>query len=119
MGNNKLLKFFKLDHVIESVSGYVETRLELFKLETQEELSSAVAKLIQFGLLFFLILFALLLFTVAGCIALGELLNSTSLGFLIGGGVYLLLGITLYILKDQLKINEKINQYLGTRNKKS
>ena len=110
---SRFLRFLKLDRVIDGISGYVEARLELFKVEAREEVASVLSKGILFGVLLLLFLFALLLISVAGCIFIGEVLNSYSAGFLIGGGFYILLGILLYLLKDKLKIKEKINQYLG------
>ena len=112
---SRILKFFKLDRVIDGISGYVETRLELFKLEAREEMASITAKIFQAAFLILLILFALMLFSVAGCIALGKLVGSQSIGFLIGGSFYLILGILLYLLKDKLKVKEKINLYLGNK----
>ena len=115
MASNRLLKFFKVDQVLDSVSAYVEARFELFKVETREEIATAIAKFLKAGILILLLAFSFFLFTVSACIALGELVGSIPIGFLIGGGFYLVLAVIIYLLKDRIRLDERINLYLGSK----
>ena len=57
-----ILKFLKLDSLVNHVTGYVEARMELMKVEIREDLAKTVARaivlitLIFFGFLFLLFL---------------------------------------------------------------
>lgn len=57
-----ILKFLKLDSLVNHVTGYVEARIELMKVEIREDLAKTVARaivliaLILFGFLFVLFL---------------------------------------------------------------
>jgi hypothetical protein len=48
------------------------------------------------------LVFALLFLSFAACLALSEELDSYFSGFIIVGSFYVLLGITLYVLRDKL-----------------
>ena len=111
---NKFIKFLKLDKLTDSISKYLEARLELFKLEAKEEIAKITSKGIQAVMIIFLLSFALLFLSIAGCIFLSIWLDSYGMGFLIGGGFYLILGLFLILLGDKMGIKEKINKYLVT-----
>jgi len=96
-----LSKFFKVDSLIENLTGFVETRVELLKIEVKEDLVKGLAK----GVAWFLIVFILALFVVFLSIGLalliGESLGAVA-GFLIIGGVYLIGGIVLVVFREKL-----------------
>ena len=120
MLKDTLLKFFKLDGLINSLTGYVEARLELVKHELKEDLArgiSGIALLLVLALLLFLfILF--MSFSLAFVIA-------QSLGmyiaFAIVGGFYLILTLLVLIFKKPIsnKIQQEIKESINKKENES
>lgn len=98
---------------MENVTGYVETRLKLFKIEAREEMSAALARLIQASLVFFLVFTVITFVNIAVGIALGLVWGSYVWGFLAVAAFYLLLVLIVVIFGDRMGLKEKIYQYLG------
>ena len=89
------MKIFNLDKLIETLTKYFETRIELLKIELKEEVSKFVAKailLLVAGM--FIILFVLFLFLSLASF-LNELFMSAYWGYVIVSGFFLLLIIFL------------------------
>ena len=105
---NALMKFLKIDDLMDSVSNYMETRVELFKLDVQEKISKVVAKVIIFFslLLFF---FITLLFA---SLSLALYINHTSgnpySGFVIVTLFYLLLLVGVFIAWRKFHLDKKL-----------
>jgi uncharacterized membrane protein YqjE len=105
---DKILKFLHLDTLIGNVTGYVEARVALVKIEIREE----VAGILSRGLLLMLIFmvgFLCLLFATFGLAQyLNAILESTYAGYVI---VALFFGLVLLILlisrKSFFRILEK------------
>ena len=45
----KIFKLLRLDNLIDNLSGYVEKRLELYKLEITEDLVKVLSKALIYG----------------------------------------------------------------------
>jgi len=102
MLKDTILKFLKIDGFLASLTGYVETRAELLKIEIKEEVAKSLSKM---SLLFVLILFFLvsvMFLSVALAFWIGQSTGSMVGGFAIVGGVYLLLAIIMFLLKEQI-----------------
>jgi hypothetical protein len=111
-----LLKFLKLDSLIESITGYVETRIELLKMEVKEEVSKGVAKALVYVVIVALVTLFILLISMAGAYKIAEWVG-TSGGFAIVAGVYLLIGLLVYAFRSS--ITEKLeNRFQEKMNKK-
>jgi len=94
---NNFFKFFKLDNIIEHVKGYVETKIQLLKIEALEWASRIIASLI-----FVLLLsFSFIMMLIFGSIALGnyinQIFNNSYAGFVIIALFYLIIVIILGI----------------------
>ncbi len=85
---NKLAGFLKVDQFIENIAGYMETRIELAKLDLKKEFAGVLAKLIVFSIAIIGILGLFLALTLAIGFLLNELLSSGFLGFFIVALVY-------------------------------
>src|SRR5687768_3131034 len=98
MVKSSILKFLKLDALIENITGFVETRIDLLKVELREELAEGLGKSIVyvasafFGSLFILFISAAVAFKI------GESLG-TFMGFTIVAGFYLLLAFIIFIFR--------------------
>jgi hypothetical protein len=96
-----LLKFLKMDTLVEHVTGYVEARIELMKVEVQEGVSKVLSKALVFVVIVsFLTLFVLLI-SMAFAYKLGEVLGNFG-GFAIIAGIYFLIGLLMFIFRDTI-----------------
>ena len=87
---------------VDQVKEYVNNRLTQLKLSFAEKTSKVVAVMVAVllsALVFFLFL---LLICIAGAIVIGQWLESFWLGFVIEGGIVLIVGCILWIFKDRL-----------------
>jgi hypothetical protein len=112
---DSLLKFLKLDSVIENLTGYVEARIELTKMEIREEIAKALSKVALFILMGAVFSLFVVLISVAVAHLIGKSIGAFG-GFAVVAGFYLLLGLLLYAFRDG--INEKLQEYLAENMKK-
>lgn len=85
-----------------SLTGYIETRLELAKVEVKEEVASGLAKSVLFVAITSLASIFLLFLSVAIAVLIGSRL-SMWLGFLIVGGFYLIVGVLLWAFRKPIQ----------------
>ena len=113
MGDKKgLFSFLNFDSIVENLSGYVEKRIELFKIEMKEDVALGAARLLIM-LVLSLALFMLILFlSLGGAVLLNRILESDSLGFLLVAGFYLLIFMLFFLLKDTFKFEEKLKSII-------
>lgn len=102
----KILKLLKLENLFESVSGYVESKLELFKMEIREEVVSIAARILVFLIIGLCFVLFLILASIGLAYYLGTLVGMTG-GILIVAGFYLLVFALLLGLREQ--VSESIN----------
>jgi hypothetical protein len=110
MIRDSLAKFFKVDSLISNLTGYVETRVEILKLEAKEEISKQAANAAVYGVIGLLFAVVLVFFSVAIALIIGESLGNFA-GFLIVSGFYLIVGVVLLLNRDKLikSIESKIS----------
>ena len=107
-----LFNFLKLDSIIENLSGYIENKLEILKIELKEDAASLASQLILLIFLCTLALIILLFLSLAAGIVINLWLSSSYLGFLVIGSSYLLLLVVIIIFRNKLKLESKIQSYL-------
>lgn len=108
-----LLKFFKLEGLINNLTDYIETRLELVKYELKEDIARAMAKIaIVMVIALFFTLF-LLFVSVTAAYLLAELVGVYG-GFGIVAGVYLVLLLVVIFFREPIshKIEFEIKKTL-------
>ncbi len=102
-----------IDKILENVLRYIESRFELFKLEVEESVSTAMVKLIQ-GLVVGVLGSLVLLFLSLG---LANLLNvwlkSTYLGDFVVAGFYFLLMLGMVSAAGEQRLREKIEENMS------
>lgn len=89
----------------EDVSTYIQLKLRLLKLNAIERIAKLIAVLSHGVILILLVFFTILFLFSALGFFLGDCLDSTALGFLIVGGIYL--GLVVVFLWGKQKIQEK------------
>ncbi len=101
MFKDSLSKFFKVDTLLNNLSGYVETRVELLKIEVKEELAKSMSKAILYFLMAFLFALFITFLSIAVALLLSTHLGGFS-GFFIVSAFYLVSGVILLIFRKKL-----------------
>ena len=100
-----LIKLLKLDKILDNLVGYVETRLELYKIQFKEEIARAIGvlALIMISVAVFGLMVVFLSLAVAN--QLNSIWNSTFLGFLVVAVVYFVLGVLIVKYRVKMILN--------------
>jgi len=99
---------FNIDPLIDHLVGFIETRIEILKLDAKEESVRVIAKLLTiavivlFGTLFFIFL------SVAIAIFLNQIIGSAYMGFVVLAGFFFLLWMSVLIIKKTKWYNDQI-----------
>lgn len=110
------MRLFDFNRLIEAFNGFVETKVELWKIEAKEEISALIAKMLVVMLVALGAVMTLLFFTLALAYLLNGLLESNIWGFVIVGSIYALITIGLFVKRSIIietvvrKQNEEIEQ---------
>ena len=86
---------------IESAGAYLETRIELLKLQAVDKSSGVVSSVVSSIVIAILIVFGLSILNIGLSIWIGTLIGEVWLGFMVVGGVYVLLAILFMAFKDK------------------
>jgi uncharacterized membrane protein YqjE len=108
-----ILKFLKLDGLMNSVTGYFEGRIELMKYEIKEDLARGLAKVSILMLAALLFAFFLIFISVAIAFKLSESMGEFN-GFGIVAAFYLLLlaGIVLFRNSISKSLEKKLKNLI-------
>jgi len=101
MLKDRLLKFLKLDGLIETLSEYFETRVELLKVEIKEDVIKLISKILVGLGVAFTVVFFLLLISFAAAYAISTRLGIPT-GFVIVAGFYLLVTVLLFLFREPI-----------------
>jgi CBS domain containing-hemolysin-like protein len=105
---NKFFKMFGLEGFLENEQGYIDSKVQIVKLEIQEKLTNVITLLLLLISILFLSLMMLAFLSLALGYFLNTLLNSAYLGFLIMGLVFFILILILVFSKKT--IHKKIQK---------
>lgn len=83
-----IFKFLRLDGLIENLSGYVESRIELLKIEIREDVAKAMAKTLIFLVMFFLAFLFLIFLSIGLAHFLNQYLAHSYAGYWIVAAIY-------------------------------
>jgi uncharacterized membrane protein YqjE len=83
-----IFKFLRLDNLLENLSGYVEARIELLKIEIREDIAKVLAKAIMILIVVFLAFIFLLFLSVGFAHYLNNFFEKTQVGYWIVAGIY-------------------------------
>lgn len=109
MLKDSVLKFLKLDSLIENVTGYVEARIELTKIELKEDVAKTLSKVLLFMLMGAVFTLFIVLISVAVAHLLAQSVGAFG-GFAIVAGFYLLVSLVVFVFREA--ISEKLQGYL-------
>jgi uncharacterized membrane protein YqjE len=108
-----LLKFLKLDGLVNNLTGYIETRIELMKYEVKEDMARAISKVALLLMVSVFFVFFLLFASAAVAHKIGESLG-TFAGYGIVAGFYLVLLLFIVLLREPLshRVEKKIKDII-------
>ena len=116
MLKDTILKFLKMESLIDNITGYVETRIELMKVEMKEEVAKALSKALVYVVIICMAMLFVMLISMAGAYKIAEFVGTPG-GFSIVAGVYLLLGFLVFAFRNS--ITERLeNRFQEKMNKK-
>lgn len=110
MLRDSIAKFFKVDNLISNLTGYVETRLELVKVEAKEELAKGLSKVLIVAALAFLFSLFVVFLSIGVALSLADVWGDLA-AFAIVAGFYFLLGIILFLSRKS--VGGKLERYLN------
>ncbi len=108
MNIKKVSNLFHIDRMIDHLVGFLETRLEILKLDFKEESVRVIAKLLTAAVIVLFSTLFFIFFSVAIAIILNQALGSEYLGYVIIAGFFLLLLISVLIIKQTQWYHDKI-----------
>jgi uncharacterized membrane protein YqjE len=97
-----LSKFFHLDSLTENLSGYVEARVELLKLEVREEVAKAITRVAVLGVIVLLCVLFIVFLSLGLAVFVNQYFEAKYIGFLLVGGFYLLLFALALSMRKQI-----------------
>jgi membrane-bound ClpP family serine protease len=100
-----------VEDLFQKFKDYVEVRLELFKLKSINKAAGFMSASITIFALIIIFSAVLLCFTIGAALFIGELLGKLYFGFFVIGGIYLLIGLLIYKMRDKL-IKTKVTNNL-------
>lgn len=109
---SKLFKFLRIDAILENLTGLIEARMALAKLEIKEEVAKVGARIIAGVVLAFLLVMIIIFMSITLATWLNYLLGSMFLGYLIVTGFYLLVLLLLIAFKVHVWLQQKIESML-------
>jgi uncharacterized membrane protein YqjE len=99
-----ILKFLRLDNFVQTLTGYVETRIALLKIEIREDIAKAIAR----GVVTLAILLIGFIFLIFFSIGLAHFLNQffavTYAGYWLVAGFYGLLFLLLILFRKDIHL---------------
>jgi len=113
-----IARMLKLDQVIERLTDYVESKIELVKYDLKEDAARIASRLSIYLIILFIGTFFLLFISIAIALEVSKNLGYFW-GFGIVSGVYLMAGLTVFFMRNQLatKIEREIKILVKQKNK--
>ena len=92
----------KTDAIQENAKAYIDSSIAYYKLWGFKVAMKSTTLMLKFFLIALCLMIVLLFISIAGAMALGQLFDSYPLGFLAVAGVYLVLALLLFLVKDKI-----------------
>ena len=102
---DKFFKLLHLDNLVENISGYVEKRLELYKLEITEDLVKVLSKVLNYCLVAILGIFCLMFFSIGLAHFLNRFFADATAGYWIVAGIYTLALLIFVLFRKSIDRN--------------
>jgi ABC-type multidrug transport system fused ATPase/permease subunit len=91
-----------LEDLQENTKAYIDKSIAYYKLWGFKVAMKSTTLALKFFLIAICLMIVLLFVSIAGALALGQLLGSYTYGFLIVAGIYMVLALLLFFVKDKI-----------------
>ena len=108
-----ILKLLKLDNLFENLVGYIETKVDYYKIQFKEELARALAILIFIYCISLVLVLFLIFISFGAVVLINHLLSSQYLGFVIIACIYLVLAVIMYLYRDKFFFNKVFEAFFN------
>jgi len=98
MGNSSGISIHDLS---ENIREYIETRIDIIKLETADSGASAVSSMMSWFVILLIGFLVVLMLTVGTAVGIGYLADNFAIGFFIVTAFYLIVGGMLYFYREK------------------
>jgi uncharacterized membrane protein YqjE len=114
-----IFKFLRLDGVFNNLTGYVEARIELLKIEIKEDVAKVLASALIFMVVFFFGFMFMVFFSIAVAHILNQYFNASYFGYSIVAGFYLIGFLIFMIFRKSIlnKFEKKLADAIKRREK--
>ncbi|SDQ13832.1 hypothetical protein [Flagellimonas zhangzhouensis] len=93
----------QIKHAEENGKAYVNESLDFYRLKSFRSMMQGITVAAKLFLVGTALCLAILFLSLAAIFKMGQELNSTALGFLIGGGFYLFIGLLFYVFRKRIE----------------
>lgn len=100
-----------MERLFQEVKDYVDLRIKRFKLNMVEQLSVFCGKAVAMAAFALMLLLAILVLTVALIVAVAGWIDSLIWALVIVGGVYLLMAVLFFVLRDRLFLGGMVRTF--------
>ena len=91
-----------LEEIQENTKAYLDKSMAYYKLWGFKVAMKSTTLALKFFLIAICLMIVLLFVSIAGALSLGQILGSYTFGFLIIAGIYLVLAMLLFLIKDKI-----------------
>ena len=101
--NKRFLNIFRMKNIINALIGYIETKVELYKIQFKEEIAKALSVLVL--VIIFSMTGLLFVFFLSHFVAqiINNFVNSYYIGYLVVTFFYLIAGVIIYFRRNKIK----------------
>ena len=99
---DSIFKFLRLDNLVKSLSGYLETRVELVKIEVREEIIKVVSHGLMIGFCFLLAMLFLIFLSIGLANYISTYYGTTFTGYWIVAGAFGLICLIVIFLRKSI-----------------
>lgn len=111
-----IFKLLRIDNLVDNISGYIETRVKLVKIEIKEDVARVLSKGLVSGSMIVIGLIFLFFISIGFAQFLNIYFEYSFEGYLIVGGIYLVIFVLFIIFRKS--IDRKFQRYFSEMIKK-
>ena len=100
-----------VEELFQKLKEYADVRLNLFKLKSINKAAGFMSSVVTIVILVILFSAVLLCITIGASLLIGAWVGKPYWGFFIVGGIYLIIGLVIYSMRDKLikiKVSNKL-----------
>jgi len=113
-----ILKLLKLDSLVDNVTGYVEARIELLRIDIKEEIAKGLAKALVIVVMIAVFTLFVMMISVAAAYKVGESIGMFG-GFASVASFYLLVGLLVFTFRNPIieKLEKQLDEKMKNKKK--